>query len=1377
MSTPKRSIKIMVAIGGMVLALLAANWLTSWTFASAQPLEPVQMKEFDQAVQNDVSGPYSPARPEAPCAGGPVIDGLTLDECYIESFTVGGANKSIRVWYTKNQTTVTRTVGSSSWVLSHWINTDAQAQQVAAWGRQAWERYWVIFGRHPYDTGCGDRINVQLENGVGWAGIAYWGSPGSCNIGIDSPMIRNGGGQWVVYHEFAHYQQYSFDSGCYAYLQANYPADSEFVEGYADLGADAVTTTMDAIGYSNAVAGYDPETSMYDKSYGNVYNKYFIEQLGVLYTPADPWHHMDANRRHYQECDNQDTLYVLDDLIPALKPGMTEEKLFLNFFAANWAKDWANPATQPELVYTDDDGNPYGQIALAYDVNLSTGSQSWSGESVGATWAGRYYQVRPQTGCRYVTAGVNGSASSHLGINLMAAHTSSPASVSRTSWIGQGITRTFAAAGVNDRIVAAVNRSDAAGGTFDVSFTCVTPILDIVEPRQTNFALVGDPASPTAFLARFRVTSGGTPVRGLPASSFSADAEGAPITILTGTVQEVGEEYWAVLLPPVKPAGTTFVDLKICLDSTLCDTETDALLYVAPGKTDFALVFDASGSMNTEDVVGEGKRVDNAKRAGTVLADLLRDGDRVAVTDFSAFDYPSGCGLPGGDGNCVLDLRTRLARTDVVVPGTIADTKDAIDLISAREWTPIGAALRDAKDKLMAAPASDNPKHIILLSDGEENVNPLYAAVRAELIASGVIVDTIAFSSDAPASLLGQIAAETGGTLRYVPTTGGTMVRRAEAAQVEQVTRLGLPPSVVESLMTAPLPGHLALADVYDYYETKGQSASRIFHDNYTTIADNTWQEKVQFVDGFVTTLRLVVSGKQPDSDVPRYCEGYHRRVEVLPAGGTGRDWIPISPPDKSKPMSWDVRNSLYDDVVIIPSPAPGNWKIRTSYYYLLCQNGEADPEATARAHAAQALESDFMMNGSVESDIRVQGRFLAPVVDNQGLPGDRVPIVATAFSRLGAIPGLIVLALVEKPDASDIMVLWDDGLHSDGAAGDGIYGSTYSLTDVGGTYNVRIVAFGWDPSGNWATREWLGSFWIRSVSQDDGDKDGMPDTWERACGLDTSRNDVEGDPDRDGLINIDEFHYGTVPCDPDTDDGGENDGSEVRGGRNPLYAPDDRVRPLGHINIRALNQKIVIRWTHPLSYTNMMLYVSTDPDQLGSGVDMGTGGIYTDTDVVNDQTYFLTVRGIMGTAESDYSGPFAATPKADPDAPSGAMLINGGAASTISENAMLNLSATDTPLNGMAEPASAGLGGGPLALAYNTVSGGVQMRISNDAAFAGAQWEPLASVKPWVLVETSSGISRVYAQFRDAALNESLIIWDDIVFNPNRVYLPIILK
>ena len=110
-----------------------------------------------------------------------------------------------------------------------------------------------------------------------------------------------------------------------------------------------------------------------------------------------------------------------------------------------------------------------------------------------------------------------------------------------------------------------------------------------------------------------------------------------------------------------------------------------------------------------------------------MVADLLL-GDRFLVQDWSAIDNPRGCGLPGGSGNCPLDIRTLLPRSDVngnlgvpYRPGPHPDQQHQ------RAWTPVGGGLKGAKDALVAAPGSTNPKHIFLLSDGQENVNPLYA--------------------------------------------------------------------------------------------------------------------------------------------------------------------------------------------------------------------------------------------------------------------------------------------------------------------------------------------------------------------------------------------------------------------------------------------------------------------------------------------------------------------------------------------------------------------------------------------------------------------------------------------------------------------------
>jgi len=164
--------------------------------------------------------------------------------------------------------------------------------------------------------------------------------------------------------------------------------------------------------------------------------------------------------------------------------------------------------------------------------------------------------------------------------------------------------------------------------------------------------------------------------------------------------------------------------------------------------------------------------VENAKKTGTVLADLLRVGDRVLVTDFSAKDNPPGCGLPSGSGNCQMDIITRLARTDVVAP------------VAERHRRNQGGDQQShaARSGLLSVKACGTPRTswwrrlaipIPITSScsamGDENVNPLYAAVKDELKNSGVIIDTIRFSNDAPGALLAQIASDTGAAIPTCP--------------------------------------------------------------------------------------------------------------------------------------------------------------------------------------------------------------------------------------------------------------------------------------------------------------------------------------------------------------------------------------------------------------------------------------------------------------------------------------------------------------------------------------------------------------------------------------------------------------------------------
>jgi hypothetical protein len=495
----------------------------------------------------------------------------------------------------------------------------------------------------------------------------------------------------------------------------------------------------------------------------------------------------------------------------------------------------------------------------------------------------------------------------------------------------------------------------------------------------------------------------------------------------------------------------------------------------------------------------------------------------------------------------------------------------------------------------------------------------------------------------------------------------------------------------------------------------------------------------------------------------------------MTPSAETQRDWIPISPPtvDNPPPANWDIRNDLYDDVLIVPNPEPGVWMIRTRYFYQLCRDGDnpTSPQDTSQ------LETDFMMNLSVQSTIQLEGRFLG-LNHNQGKAGDTVPVVGTLLQRTGTITGAVVAAAIDKPGTTDYIVLLDDGQHDDGKANDGIYGWPYSLTTVGGSYNVRMVALFIDPAdpNNTLVREWNGGFWIDGPELDDPDDDGMPSDWERRCKLDPNVFDAQGDLDRDDLSNIDELFRGTIPCDPDTDNGGENDGSEVANQRNPLWPNDDNVRPLGIVTLRPLNSAILIGWTRQYSYTNMLLYISTDREDPGKPVDMGQTGNYTATQLTNDQTYFLWFQGVNDGAVGPISQPESVTPKADPDPPSGWVLIENGAEETSTREVTLYISSSDIPPDGAIQGANAHMTD-RLSLVLNQITGDVEMRISNDPALTDAAWEPLAPQKEWTLQCAAGEVCTVYAQFRDGADNVSQIVDDQIIFDATFTYLPLITK
>ncbi len=1311
-----------------------------------------------------------PRDADAECTGGtaPDVEGTTLDLCYQRDFTVGGNARTLRVWYTTDTTSYT--VDGDTYV--HGITGEAQAADVADAAVEGWQAVFTnsAIGGHtphePYLTGCSNILNIQIRDGQGWGGIAYWGSSGSCNIGIDAPMINNGvgiGDDGVVFHEIQHYTQYSYDAGCYGAFQPLYDAGNAWIEGWANWAGKNATNAVGDLDYN--VASYNSSTSYYDLNYTNLHAGYLIQQYGGNGAPGDPNYGVKAVYEHYRQCDLHDDIFVMDETIKALTGGAKTEKwAFVDFQAAYFAYDYADPVEQPELVFPDADDQPTSTPAFAQTANMSSGSQSWV-ESSPDSWTGKYYRIVPQSGCAFLELRVETQPpGGEIGINFMAVDTF-PAKVQRSAHIGDNATRFFAGFPTYNPIVVNVTSFDNVM-TYEVRATCVTPTLDILTPvHNPGHAMVGAPNAPIATLTRFRVTSsGGLAVSGVEASTITFDAEGDAPTIVPGSFQEVGPgEYWAAIVPPTKPAGTTFVDYEVCLNTTICDSESNALLYVDPGNVDTVYLFDESNSMNTEDTPGEGTRIQNAKRAGRVLPDLLRDGDRIGIIGFGALDNPAGCGATTG--NCPHDNIVRLSRiNNVSVPGDIAAAKTGVDAVSTRlVWTNIGQGLIDAKDMLLANPGNTNPDHIILLSDGEENVNPKYAtpAVRGVLRTAGVCVSTIGLGPESPGALLAQIASENCGTYMPVATSrlGTSAAAQTTAAVADQLTAIGAPPELLSTITSVAAasfyPGQLGVANANEYLDTTAQDSSRLFHHLHLAVSPEQASTHFATIDKSVKEFQFLAAGKLEDAKGVRW-------VEILMPGmdPEGR-WIPVSPPVGATPADWQVRNDPYQDVVIVKEPEPGVWGFRVHY--------------------AQAV-ADYIMNLSVQTSIRLEGNLLN-LNSGQGAAGQTVPIVATLMDHKGLLPGATVVAAIANEGGTDLTLLLDDGNHNDGTAGDGIYGFPYSLTNHGGSYAVRILAVFPDPAdpGTNLVREWNGGFWIDGPQDDgkfegDSDGDGMPDDWERRCNLIVGQNDAQADPDNDGLANIVELQLGTSPCQADTDRGGERDGSEARSGRNPLWAGDDKAFRLRGIRLLPFNQQILVYWSQrPNTHVNVVLCLSNVAGSLGTCRDVGDDGDFQLTGLTNGKTYYITLYGEgAGDAQGAYTDQMPVTPAADPIPPQGAFFIDGpnvleGGDVAQSRNVILRIDATDP--DGEHEGPGAfdsgalfGPSGAQRASMF-TASGDVEMRFANSSeGLASAPWEPLAETKPWMLDCQDGAVCTVFGQFRDGAGNESAVVTQSIL-------------
>jgi hypothetical protein len=1112
----------------------------------------------------------------------------------------------------------------------------------------------------------------------------------------------------------------------------------------------------------------DPNRTLLDISYtAALFWTYLTEQLGT--SMAEPGRGVEVVRDFWERAagNDPDSVSFLRESIESFAPGRTLEDLFLDFAVANFTHSLnlsALPAAQARRYqYVDESaaggGTMYNNVPVTAVPSASLNSIL---DSSVVRWGARYIDATVTSrGCQAV--GVWGKARDNRtlawgavairGGNRVAAVQRSTGNSFYGAWLDNSVDPIdrlgLVAAGLNE------------GADFDFAVGNGEVSGSVVVPSMTRVAFVGSRGAPKRFQVRLLLRGpavltpsgvGRPSVRGLDSAVFQVELVSAgtgaryPATVLTS--RYVSGEYWLAVQAPVipNPMDGDLYHLEASVGGCQAGLRSRNAVLYADVHLNQMLVLDRSFSMH-DPQPAEDSKIEAAKNAARLYVDATPDNDKIGLVTFN-----------GNDSEC--DDDAQLVRDMVPAAPNRPDLINAINGVVEEGWTSIGDGLKRGAERLRAAVTTPEDVNVmVLLSDGMENEEEFWAEgnpkcgsppVRDSFVGSGanagIRVDTVAFGPDANRELLQKIATETLGIFFDVsadPPASGAAPAAARS--------FGAP-----ALGSLEVPNRLA--NVYQSIEEDTHGLDRL-HFRSDRVGTG--------------TSRFIIP------------------VEERSGGGVQ---------DAVFAFNWHLASAGAQVQLTDPSGArvrPGSpgWTIfedpthKTYRFHGLLPPGSYAVTATASGEAQMIT----MLSGSVVRgvDLRVTlSQVLGPAPRScelaglydylRGLP---VEIGVSLIDSQGGVPGVLVEALIESSDgAVNQLSLYDDGLHDDGAAGDGLYASAYTRTPFysrggapdfppdpsrrsSGGYTVSIRASGVSNDGKPFERFALRGFHVYEFPEDfgcnpDRDRDGLPDRWELLYGLNSADPaDASFDYDLDGLSNLEEFQQGTLPFNADTDRGGEADGSEVTAGRDPLYDKDDSLPAIADYGV--VTQRIDIPVHEPKPETNILHFPvnpayrfleiwRTDPDgkvlKLLTRVDLSTekSGIYYDKGLVNDAVYlyYLVAEGESG-ARTAPTEPFQATPKADPLPPKGWIVLNQGDVFTASRDVELRLDTSDDA---------------------------VEVLISQDPTFDGAAPRPVAPSINYTVAQPASGtgVATVYAKFRDAAGNESIVYHDSIHLDVN---------
>ncbi len=1162
--------------------------------------------------------------------------------------------------------------------------TLAQATQVADITQQYWDRYTTALGfRTPAFT---DKLVVEIRNdascnGATGADVNYLYVYNGCFANAESI-------QKVTGHELFHRVQYSYDGNEVKWFkEGTARATEDLAFTNIDHWADALVAVSSS--FNKQVNTYLQNTNVDITSEPQKYNsalwwKYFTEQFGS--TTTEPERGIDAMRALWNAAETQDDIAAVNSALATLGAGQTFDSAFRRFAAANWVKDLTS---QPDgsFNYIDEDelGSPvpYGPIAPINGGTISVGSPATFANQALSRYGASYYSATPGANCPMISVSFNtdsGPAFYHVVTQkgtVLASHFESSASPWTQSFFNDGITRVVAIAG-------ATNNSAQA----DITISCLNPVIDIRMPNSGAVAKVGPFDGPGKFLAQVLVTNGdpkGPAVAGLTVSDFKVRVNGVNALITAGGF--VQEQYWLVIQAPNQGSNGLY-NLEVSLEASgtattiATDTNTASVEYT-PDHIDQVLVIDRSGSMAAD------SKMQAARDAANFYIDVTRNSDGLALVPFDHNVNPAPFAMQSVD----ITVRT--------------NAHNFVNALSPGGATSIGDGMNEAVNQRNGSATGNSLCSYVLLSDGMENSSLYWSDVAAAVQATGCPVTTIALGSATDETLMESIATATGGSFFY----NDVYVSALSAASADSA-------DAITAADTA-----LDLADTYEYANALAEGRQRLLDQRGTMpasaaggpVAD---REHRVLIDDSVKEALFALKWDQGG------CQEFCPQLALRLVAPDGKEYT-----EKSFPYTF--KNSYSGHLGWrIPNPVPGEWKLFVNH---------ADGSFAGSPVAYKVI---------VSGDSNLTANLLLPAV--QKLTGLRMPIFALV-SGSGPIGDAAVGALVTSPDGTRTVVpLYDDGDHDDGNAGDGFYGGVYERVNQAnpvqpvreeggeklpdprdeGSYRVELQV-----NHDKFQRQALGSFAV--LEAPDVNNNRLPDTYEKQNDL----TSPDGDNDLDWLDNYSEYLLGTNPNDSDTDDGGENDGSEVEKQKDPFNAKDDRILPPAFVNATADVSSVKITFDVKPDYHHLILYRSESaagPWQL-LDQEVPPTGEYLDKDVKDGLSYWYK---LMAVNEANNRSAVVAsqgvTSSADPFAPEARILINNGAPTT----ADLKVTLSFVPYE---EDEF-----------YGDI---VEMQLSNTPDLSNVAWQPFVKEIAWELAATAEGeLAHVYGRFRDAAGNESLV-------------------